>query len=83
MSLSASSRRHPAAARTSRRTSATLDELQALVAAFVRERDWEQFHSPKNLAISIAVEAAELMELFQWEDGRRQHEVLRRRRRST
>ena len=34
--------------------------------AFRRERDWEQFHSPRNLAIAIAVEAGELLEHFQW-----------------
>jgi NTP pyrophosphatase (non-canonical NTP hydrolase) len=44
-----------------------LQELKNLVGAFVRERDWEQFHTPKNLAMSIAIEAAELMEIFQWE----------------
>jgi len=33
---------------------------------FRRERDWEQFHTPKNLSMSIAIEAAELMEHFQW-----------------
>ena len=55
--------------------------LQQLVAAFVRERDCEQFHSPKNLSMSIAVEAAELMELFQWEETGRAHDVLKRRRR--
>ncbi|MDA8563614.1 nucleotide pyrophosphohydrolase [Mariniblastus sp.] len=33
---------------------------------FVSERDWQQFHSPKNLSMSIAIEAAELMEHFQW-----------------
>lgn len=33
---------------------------------FRRERDWEQFHTPKNLAIAIAVEASELLEQFQW-----------------
>ena len=36
------------------------------MAEFVQERDWEQFHSPKNLSMSIAIEAAELMEHFQW-----------------
>ncbi|PLX86064.1 MAG: NTP pyrophosphohydrolase [Desulfuromonas sp.] len=36
------------------------------MAAFVRERDWEQYHAPKNLSMSIAIEAAELMEHFQW-----------------
>ena len=44
----------------------TLAQLRAAVAEFVRARDWEQFHDPKNLAMSIAIEAAELMELFQW-----------------
>lgn len=39
-----------------------------MVGKFVRERDWEKFHSPKNLAMSISIEAAELMEIFQWLD---------------
>ena len=41
-------------------------ETISLVRNFVRERDWEQFHNPKDLAISINLEAAELLELFQW-----------------
>ena len=45
----------------------TIEDLRSLVAQFVRERDWEQFHDPKNLAMSIAIEAAELMEHFQWD----------------
>jgi NTP pyrophosphatase (non-canonical NTP hydrolase) len=36
------------------------------MAAFIRERDWEQFHDPKNLSMAIATEAAELMEHFRW-----------------
>ena len=44
----------------------TVGELRAAVAAFVAEREWEQFHTPKNLAMSIAIEAAEIMEHFQW-----------------
>lgn len=44
----------------------TLQELKERMAGFVRERDWEQFHTPKNLSMSIAIEAAELMEHFQW-----------------
>jgi len=44
----------------------TLQELKERMADFVRERDWEQFHTPKNLSMSIAIEAAELMEHFQW-----------------
>ncbi|MEE2828875.1 MAG: MazG-like family protein [Myxococcota bacterium] len=46
--------------------SGELRELGELVAAFVRERDWERFHSPKNLAAAIAVEAAELQEIYLW-----------------
>lgn len=41
------------------------DTMQALL-SFRRERDWEQFHSPKNLAIAISTEAAELLEEFRW-----------------
>ena len=37
--------------------------------AFARERDWEQFHSPKNLAMALVVEAAEIVEHFQWLDA--------------
>jgi dCTP diphosphatase len=46
--------------------STTVGELKHLVGRFVDERNWRQFHTPKNLAMSIAVEAAELMEHFQW-----------------
>ncbi len=45
---------------------ATILELKAMVNQFVQERSWGTFHSPKNLAMSIAIEAAELMEHFQW-----------------
>ena len=44
----------------------TVDELRGLLRQFVSERDWEGFHTPKNLSMSIAIEAAELMEHFQW-----------------
>jgi NTP pyrophosphatase (non-canonical NTP hydrolase) len=50
-----------------------LEELKQRVLAFARERDWEQFHSPKNLSMALAAEAAELMENFLWmspEDSR-------------
>jgi NTP pyrophosphatase (non-canonical NTP hydrolase) len=43
-----------------------IDDLAARLRAFARERDWEQFHAPKNLAMALAVEAAELLEHFQW-----------------
>lgn len=48
----------------------SLEELRELVRAFVSERGWEIFHNPKDLAISVALEAAELLELFQWRDRR-------------
>jgi dCTP diphosphatase len=42
--------------------------LSALLREFVAEREWDQFHSPVNLAKSIAIEAGELLECFQWSD---------------
>ncbi len=44
----------------------TVAQLRQEIAAFIRERDWEQFHDPKNLSMAIATEAAELMEHFRW-----------------
>jgi len=41
-------------------------ELLDKLIAFRQERDWEQFHSPKELAVSVSIEAAELLEWFQW-----------------
>ena len=46
----------------------TVAELRAVVRRFVAERDWQQFHAPKNLAMAMAIETAELMEHFQWMD---------------
>lgn len=47
----------------------TLIDLRRRVADFVAARDWEQFHTPKNLSAAIAIEAAELMEHFLWLTG--------------
>ena len=44
----------------------TVAELKSRLLAFVRERDWEQFHAPKNLSMALAAEAGELMEHFLW-----------------
>jgi len=44
----------------------TLRQLQARVVAFAEERDWAQFHSPRNLAMALSVEASELVELYLW-----------------
>lgn len=43
-----------------------IESLQSALRTFAAERDWEQFHSPKNLAMALAVEAAEILEHFQW-----------------
>lgn len=43
-------------------------EIIKALRAFVAEREWEQFHTPENLAKSISIEAAELLELFQWKN---------------
>lgn len=45
----------------------SLIDLRARIDAFVQERDWAQFHTPKNLAMAMIVEAAELVEQFQWD----------------
>lgn len=44
----------------------SLPDLAKRLAEFARERDWDQFHSPKNLAVALSVEASELLEEFQW-----------------
>src|SRR5215208_692308 len=43
-----------------------LEDLRSAINAFIKERDWEQFHSPKNLAMALSVEVAEIVEHFQW-----------------
>jgi NTP pyrophosphatase (non-canonical NTP hydrolase) len=44
----------------------TLEQIKARLREFAAERDWDQFHSPKNLTMALIVEAAELVEHFQW-----------------
>lgn len=56
----------------------TVLQLRQMVEEFVRAREWEPFHSPKNLSMGLAVEAAELMELFQWHDGAHSRALIRR-----
>ncbi len=45
-----------------------IKELQELVINFRDQRDWQKYHTPKNLSMSIAIESSELMELFQWDE---------------
>src|SRR5688572_5158815 len=51
----------------------TIAELKTRVLAFARERDWEQFHSPKNLSMALAAESGELMEHFLWATPEQSH----------
>ena len=53
----------------------TLAQLKAIVADFEAQRDWEQFHSPKNLAMGVAVETGELLEHFLWLDNEQSRQV--------
>jgi len=46
----------------------SIEEIIDKIINFRKQRDWDQFHNPKNLAISISLEAAELLENFQWKD---------------
>ena len=50
-----------------------IDDLKLAMAlrSFAAERDWNQFHTPKNLATALSVESAELLELFQWSRGQK------------
>jgi dCTP diphosphatase len=52
-----------------------LNALAARLRTFARERDWEQFHTPKNLAMALSVEAGELLELFQWLTPEQAHAI--------
>ena len=54
------------ASKGARMSSRSLDELQKQLAQFAAERDWEQFHTPKNLAMALAGEVGELAAEFQW-----------------
>lgn len=53
----------------------TVSELKSRLLAFVRERDWEQFHSPKNLSMALAAETGELMEHFLWATPEQSHAI--------
>jgi NTP pyrophosphatase (non-canonical NTP hydrolase) len=53
----------------------SLAELRNKIDIFVNERDWAQFHSPKNLAMAMIVEAAELVEHFQWDTIQESYEL--------
>lgn len=58
----------------------TVAQLKERFKKFVDERDWGQFHTPKNLSMGIACEAAELMELFQWAADSNQKAIFEKKR---
>lgn len=60
---------------TADQTRDSLEALKRKLQAFVDARDWAQFHSPKNLAMAMIVEAAELVEHFQWDTLEESHEL--------
>ena len=55
----------------------TIEELKKLVAKFRDERNWKKYHNPKDLAVSISIEAAELLEKFQWKSNEETEEMLK------
>ncbi len=55
----------------------TVGSLRAEIVDFVEERNWEQYHAPKSLAMSIAIEAAEIMEHFQWVSNEESQAMVR------
>lgn len=61
-------------------TTTTIESLKSDVQKFTEDREWQQFHSPKNLSMALASEAAEVMDLFLWCDNAGSYEELEKRR---
>jgi NTP pyrophosphatase (non-canonical NTP hydrolase) len=55
----------------------TVEELQDMIAEFCKERDWDQFHNPKDLAIGISTESSELLELFRFKSEKESKEMFK------
>jgi len=53
-----------------------IPKIQARLEEFALERDWDQYHSPKNLSMALSVEASELMEIFQWVGAEESRKVV-------
>ena len=54
-----------------------LGKIKQTMREFAKERDWEQFHSPKNIATALSVETAELLEIFQWMPENDSREIMK------
>ncbi len=63
---------------TDRKT--TIEELKQFMKNFITEREWNQYHTPKNLSMAIAIEAGELMEHFLWIENNKSQEVFEKKR---
>ena len=55
----------------------TVEHLKQLVKKFCEDRDWDKYHSPKNLAIGIVTEASELLEIFRWKSEEDSYNLLK------
>jgi NTP pyrophosphatase (non-canonical NTP hydrolase) len=53
-----------------------IQKIQDRLAKFARDRNWEKFHNPKNLAMALSVECSELVEIFQWLDNKQSSDVM-------
>jgi len=53
-----------------------IDKIQKRLSEFAKDRNWNQFHSPKNLSMALAAEAAELLEIFQWLTEEQSREII-------
>ena len=53
-----------------------IKQIQIQLSKFANERDWDQFHNPKNLAMALSVEASELVEIFQWLTPGQSEEIM-------
>ncbi len=58
----------------------TISQLKESVQQYINERDWQQFHTPKDASMAVVAEAAELMELFQWSENSHESTVLQSKR---
>lgn len=56
---------------------ATINELKKMVTSFIDERDWKQFHNPKDVAQALSIEAAELLELYLWVSQEKSYETTK------
>jgi len=57
-----------------------IQDMKEKLAKFVKERDWEKYHNPKDIAVALSVESNELLELFQWKNPEESFQLLKEKR---